>query len=120
MWEYHQRSGALARSGVIIGHGHSGHGSGLNAPDHEAEPGIGPIPRGRWRIAAFTDDHPHLGPFVAALSPVGHAAHGRSEFFMHGDNKSGNRSASHGCIVANRALRDAIAASGDTDLMVLA
>jgi hypothetical protein len=120
MWTYHQRTGALARSGETLGHGYSGHGPGLDNPDRENDSGIGPIPRGRWRIGSFGDGHPHLGPFVAPLAPLGHDAHGRCAFFIHGDNALGDRSASHGCIVLIRPLREAIARSGDHDLEVLA
>ncbi len=119
MWQYHQRTGALLRDGVSCGTGYSGHGAGLNNPQRESEHGAGPIPRGRWRIGAFGDGHRDLGPLVASLTPVDHDAHGRSAFFIHGDNAASNHSASHGCIVLARSLRRLIADSADHDLWVV-
>jgi hypothetical protein len=118
-WQYHQKSGSLFHDGKLVVCGYSGHGRGLNNPALEADTGIGPIPRGMWSIGPF-NDHPHLGPFVAALTPKGHDAHGRSAFFIHGDNASGDHSASRGCIVLPRFAREAIARSGDSALEVVA
>jgi hypothetical protein len=57
---------------------------------------------------------------VAVLSPVGHDAHGRSSFLIHGDNSLGNHTASHGCIILSRMVREKMRASGDMDLEVVA
>lgn len=78
---------------------YSGHDLGLNNPDLEHEQGIGPIPCGMWKIIRWDNHHGDKGPCVAILEPVGHNACGRSGFLIHGDNKEGNHSASHGCII---------------------
>jgi hypothetical protein len=45
---------------------------------------------------------------------------GRDGFLIHGDNKLGNRSASHGCIILDRVTRQKIADSKDRHLIVVA
>ena len=97
---------------------YSGHDQGLDNPRLEQVQGIGPIPRGLYRIGEFYD-HPHLGPIVAQLHPVGHNAYGRTGFFIHGDNSHGDQSASHGCIIANRLARIAVRDSKITSLMAI-
>lgn len=117
MWTYTQMRGTLSHNGVIEGTGYSGNGAGLNNPDMETDADVGSCPRGGWLIGKW-QDHPHLGPCVAPLSPVGHDACGRTEIFIHGDNALGNHSASHGCIILNRDLRHAMRDSGDVELLV--
>ena len=101
----------------MIGSGYSGCGEGLNNPAMESDPGIGPIPRGNWTIGTVYDD-PHLGPCVMHLDPVGDPPYGRTLFRMHGDNASMDHTASHGCIIMARSIREAVSASSDTDLVV--
>ena len=52
------------------------------------------------------------------LEPRGHNAHGRDGFLIHGDNPALNGSASEGCIILGKPLRELIAASTDKDLNV--
>jgi Protein of unknown function (DUF2778) len=121
MWVYSQASGHLfAADGLIFARGYAGHGEGLNNPAKEAEHAIGPLPRGRYTIAAArTSDR--LGPVVMNLDPdPANEMFGRSLFRIHGDNAAMNRSASDGCIVLARGFRDEIAASDDRDLLVVA
>ena len=118
MWTYAQRTGALARDARFEGTGYSGAGRARNDPDMQALAGMGPIPRGLYRIGAAYD-HPRLGPCVMKLEPSPDTeTFGRTDFRIHGDNR--NHDASHGCIVVGPALRRRIAASGDTDLTVTA
>ncbi len=119
MWIYHQSTGELYLDSSFEGTGYSGHGAGLNDPTQEAVPDVGPIPAGAWTIGTF-GDNPPLGPVSARLSPNGFDPHGRSGFFMHGDNSRMNHTGSDGCIVMGRAIRQAVADSGDTDLTVVA
>jgi hypothetical protein len=116
-WNYSQSKGELDHDGAAVGVGYSGHGDGMNNPDDEAIPNVGPIPAGDWSIGA-AEDMPHLGPVAMPLTPQGHNAHGRFGFFIHGDNPAMNRTASDGCIILSRPIREQIAASGDTDLNV--
>jgi hypothetical protein len=115
-WTYARRArqgnGELLRDGAVMGIGYSGHGEGLNNPAADAETGVGPVPAGRYAIGPFFD-HPHLGPCVARLVPLaGTDTHGRSGFFIHGDNAAANHTASDGCIILARPLREMIRASG--------
>lgn len=118
MLTYDQKSGHIGIRNTFIGTGYSGFGEGLDNPAMEAVSNVGPIPRGHWRIARWDDHHGEKGPQVAVLEPVGHDAHGRSAFLIHGDNSALNHTASHGCIIAGRAIRDALRSSGETELTV--
>lgn len=53
------------------------------------------------------------------LDPVGHAAHGRTLFRIHGDSRLSPGTASEGCIILPRHVRAQISASGDIDLVVV-
>lgn len=119
MIQYQQLSGGIWLGSKYLGAGYSGNGIGLNQPSHEADANVGPIPAGFWKIERWDDHHGDKGPIVAVLSPVGHNAHGRSAFLIHGDNSLGNHSASHGCIIANRDIRQRLRDSGDTELEVI-
>lgn len=118
MWTYHQSTGALHRDdGQLVMVGYSGHAEGLNNPDLEHVRNVGPIPRGDWTIGkAF--HHPSKGPVCMRLTPAGDI-HGRDGFLCHGDNNKGDRSASNGCIIMPRAVRNAIDKSPDKHLRVV-
>jgi hypothetical protein len=118
-WAYSQTTGAISHDGIALGHGYSGFASGKNNPKAECLQAVGPIPRGKLKITRWDDQHGDKGPQVAVLAPVGHDAHGRSAFLIHGDSKSAPGTASHGCIILSRDLRDQIRNSGDTDLEVI-
>ena len=120
MWSYSQTRGILARDGKLFGTGYSGFGTGLNDPGSEAVPDVGPIPRGKWKIVRWDETHADKGPIVGVLEPVGHDAHGRSGFLIHGDNQDMDHTASHGCIILSRVLREDMRRSGDEDLEVTA
>lgn len=115
-WRWDQSAGELSRNGRVVAKGYSGKGSAKNDPDMEHVRATGPIPKGRWKIGA-----PHrsakTGPYAMNLTPVGHDALGRSAFQIHGDNSTGT--ASSGCIILSRNVREQIWQSGDTDLEVV-
>lgn len=119
MWTYAQSTGQIAQDGHVVGVGYSGFGDGLDNPDLETMVDEGPIPRGQWRIVRWDDHHAEKGPIVAVLEPVDHDAHGRTEFLIHGDNQDANHTASHGCIIAARSIRESWRLSGDMDLEVV-
>lgn len=107
-WTYNQKTGALAGpDGRIVATGYSGFGPGKNNPAQEAVKSVGPIPRGLWAIGE-PHDSDAVGPFALPLTPVGHDAHGRSAFLMHGDSKSRPGEASHGCIIMPPFARQAV------------
>lgn len=121
-WTYHQKTGHLrAPNGSLAGSGYSGHGAGLNNPEMQDDRGIGPIPVGLYSIGPARRPVDHLGPLAMPLAPdPDNEMHGRSAFFIHGDNASGNHSASDGCIILNHSIRQMIDISTDGDLEVVA
>lgn len=125
MWRYIQKTGELLRvadngSTTSVGRGYSGRGQGLNNPAMQDVGGIGPIPVGRWRIGAPYVS-PNVGPFTMALTPVERKqTFGRGDFRIHGDNFHRDQSASRGCIVLSRELRERIHESCDNELEVVA
>lgn len=117
-WIFHQGSGDFYHNAEYEGLGYSGCGEGRNNPDAQKMHGVGPTPRGLWRIGdAYS--HPQLGPICMNLTPkAGTETFGRDLFRIHGDNKT--HDASHGCIILGPSIRQAIASSGDHDLEVVA
>lgn len=113
MWIWDQSAGVLSRGGAAVGRGYAGTGRGKNNPSMQDARGVGPIPRGRWRMTAVKDS-PNTGPFTIVLEPEpGTDARGRSAFRVHGDSVANPGTASHGCIILPRALRQAMWRSGD-------
>lgn len=122
MWIYQQSTGELTNpSGDVVGTGYSGNGTDLNSPAGQSNIGHGPIPQGYWTIGRF-ETYPHLGEMAAPLIPqAGNDMDGREGgFFVHGDNKLGNQTASDGCVVLSRGLRQQMSASLDRTLLVIA
>jgi hypothetical protein len=120
MWTYDSANGNLSQDGSFVVAGYSGIGDGLNNPAEEMDADIGPIPRGDYTIDPFFDDPGGKGPIVAHLIPAPETAtFNRSGFMIHGDNAAMNHTASHGCIILDREIRQRIAASGDTALEVV-
>jgi hypothetical protein len=119
-WKYSQATGELrSPAGSCVGVGYSGHGAGVNNPTFENVAMVGPIPRGLWGIDSFFDDAHGKGPVVAHLTPApGTETFGRSGFMLHGDNAAMDRTASEGCIVLPRSLREMVMSSGDRALVV--
>lgn len=117
MWRYEQKTGRLWR---LVAEGYSGHDEGKNQPDLDSVRNVGPIPRGRWLITEKFD-HPHKGPWCLRLQPVpGTDTHGRSGFLVHGDSISAPGTASEGCIIVSRGVRQRIWESDDHELEVVA
>lgn len=117
-WSYSQSSGALSHDDVFVGTGYSGKGEGLDNPDLQNVPDVRPIPEGTYTIGpAFT--HPGKGPVVMALEPdPSNQMFGRSGFLIHGDNFKMNHTASDGCIILSRPIREQIDGSDDRVLIV--
>ena len=119
MWTWDQSAGLLSRAGKSW-RGYSGAGRGKNNPAMQAAVGVGPIPQGLWTVIARRDS-PSTGPCTLVLVPdSNNETFGRSEFRIHGDSIAHPGTASHGCIILPRAVRDAIWASGDRRLEVIA
>jgi hypothetical protein len=124
---YDQRTGAIHWDDtatppcdfVLKGYGFSGKkGVWRNNPERQHEKYKGPIPAGRYRIGnsrACKSDGTPLDNFPLIPDPSNNM-YGRSGFLIHGGNPEGDPSA--GCIIASKAIRDAIERSGDRDLVV--
>jgi hypothetical protein len=115
-WRYEQSTGRLWH---LVGTGYSGRDEAKNQPDLESVRNRGPIPRGKWRIAGRYDS-PRRGPLCLQLEPGdGTDTLGRSAFLIHGDSIKAPGTASEGCIIMPRAVRQAVWDSGDRDLEVV-
>lgn len=87
---------------------YAGKGMWINDPASTDEVSRGPLPAGAYRLHKPVR-HPRLGPLSFRLEAIpGVEMFGRSGFFIHGDNARGDRSASSGCIIANKAAREVI------------
>jgi len=119
-WTYRQDTGELAHDGRSVAHGYSGNNAGLNNPAAEDQHNVGPIPRGAWHIQALTVGQTPHGPFVLHLVPLPSTdTYGRSGFLIHGDSALHPGTASEGCIIMPRLVREAVWASGDRELTVI-
>lgn len=123
-WEYSQSTRRLTHvdgSGRVTnaGTGYSGNGEGLNNPAMQHVLNVGPIPQGTYDIGQQRDS-PNTGRGILPLTPqAGTDTYGRDSFQIHGDNSQGNQSASRGCMIFNRNVRDQISNSGDNVLRVV-
>ena len=118
---YDVLSGKL--TGLVTGKGYSGHDTAtlptLNNPIFERVQGVGPIPQGLYKLSTWEDYHPKLGEVVVELVPEPTTnTYGRSGFFIHGDNQQMDYTASDGCIILSKNLREALRQSGETELTV--
>lgn len=119
MWRYNQRTGQLFHDADFVANGYAGHGPGKNNPALQAYHNVGPIPVGRWTITGMIIMTSRLGPFVLVLGPAKDTeTFGRTGFRIHGDSRTAPGTASEGCIILPRAVREEIWASGDRDLDV--
>lgn len=124
-WRWDQSAGELTQDGKFIGKGYSGRGRGLNNPALQGERALGPVPRGKWRLVSVADS-PNTGRFTITLHAIDatpdndtHDATGRGAFRIHGDNARGDQSASRGCIILPRVLRERMWNSKDHILEVV-
>ncbi len=118
-WHYQQTTGKMMdEHGYVWGIGYSGAGEGKNQPEFQQVHDVGPIPQGGYVIGA-PHDSPEHGPYVLPLIPhAGTELYGRSAFLIHGDSVHVPGTASHGCIIMSRDVRNEIWRSGDHSLVV--
>lgn len=118
-WRWDQSSGELSRDGKFISKGYSGAGRGKNNPSMQAAVGVGPIPRGKWKITERYNSA-NVGRYALKLVPApGTDALGRSAFRIHGDSIRNPGTASHGCIILPLPIRTRIWEHSDHDLEVV-
>ena len=125
MWTYKQSTGDLFFNGKYIATGYSGREWAKNNPDAEVAKAMGPIPRGKWRITEKYDSA-RVGPYALVLHAIDatpendtHDLTGRGAFRIHGDSVRLPGTASHGCIILARLVRQQIWQSNDHILEVV-
>jgi hypothetical protein len=119
MWIFEQKTGHLLHEGEYIATGYSGHGDGRCCPEKQSVPQVGPIPVGHYEISGQYQ-HPAKGPVVMRLTPAPeNKMFGRSGFLIHGDSIAKPGTASEGCIILGRPIREKIAKSPDKELLVV-
>lgn len=125
-WIWDQSAATLTRDGKLISRGYSGKGRGKNNPALESVVGVGPIPVGHWKIGPPYNSE-RVGPYALKLDAVDakpaddiDQRTGRGAFRIHGDSVRAPGSASNGCIILPRVIRELIWKSGDRDLIVVA
>ncbi|WP_144818170.1 tlde1 domain-containing protein [Enterobacter sp. DE0047] len=104
-WTYKQSTGELFRNGKLIAKGYSGMLTNKNNPDREQVKGMGPIPRGRWRIGSTGNSK---GPLTITLIHFSGNSYDRDmhSFRIHGDKRHGMPGfASEGCIIIDPVTR---------------
>lgn len=117
-WIYSQGTGKLySPDGIHVATGYSGKGRGKNNCAMQDMPNVGPIPQGIYTIGQAYNSA-KVGPFALPLKPdPSNEMHGRSAFLIHGDNKTGT--ASEGCIILPRMMRDTLNYSNIRKLEVI-
>lgn len=91
---------------------YAGYGDDRNNPKSQNLKNRGPIPQGWWDIGRGYP-HPELGNPTFNLDPqAGTDSFTRDAFRIHADNARGDRSASKGCIVCNRSVREQVQRMG--------
>lgn len=118
MWKYEQATGLLFHNETKVGKGYSGAVGHVNDPASQEIPTKGPCPKGVYDI-----DPPHTsartGPYVMNLIPrPENKMFGRYAFQIHGDSVSKPGTASNGCLIFARNIREQIWNSGDHVLTV--
>ena len=117
-WVYSQGTGKLMHpDGRGFATGYSGAGNGKNNCALQHVKNVGPIPQGLWHIGSVYDSK-KVGPFAIRLEPDATThTFGRSAFLINGDNST--HTASEGCIILSRRVRNAIIDSGVKLLQVI-
>lgn len=120
MWKYEQSTGKMYKpDGKLAATGYAGKGEHKNKPASQQIVGMGPLPVGAYTISAPRTST-KTGPYAMDLVPnPENAMFGRSAFQIHGDSIKQPGTASSGCIILPRNIREAIWASGDRNLIVV-
>lgn len=124
-WIYEQGTGRfLHRDGAstrLVATGYAGAPACLNDPSKDHIRQCGPLPKGSYRLRVL--EHPRFAaPAIFCEPEKGNQMFGRSGFYIHGDNRHGNRTASTGCIILSRLVRSQVADAikrGDVCLVVV-
>lgn len=119
-WTYEVTTGRMYKDdGSLVGVGYSGAPGFKNNASMQQVPDKGPLPSGTYTINSPVDTQTH-GPFVMWLTPdPGNNMFGRSAFGIHGDSVVSPGSASEGCVIMSKDVRQQIWDSGDHTLNVV-
>ena len=119
-WIYEQLTGRLFDAdGNLVGVGYSGAGQWKNRPSAQNVKDRGPIPAGSYIVHDPVDTHTH-GPYALPLSPhLDNKMFDRAGFLIHGDSMVDPGSASEGCVIQARDVREKIGKSTDRELIVV-
>ncbi|MCA1923163.1 tlde1 domain-containing protein [Buttiauxella noackiae] len=111
-WKYEQSTGRLYNGSELVETGYSGSLTNKNNPDRQQVKGMGPLPRGTYRIAGHSTSK---GPVTIILEQTSGDSFGRSAFRIHGErvNKPAGF-ASEGCIIMSQATRRRVLREGGT------
>jgi hypothetical protein len=122
LFTYKQSTGELTAANGVISKGYSGaQGIGFDNPSEQFVKDLGPIPQGFYTIEGPPFNTTEHGPYVMRLTPdARNDMEGRSGFLMHGDSVLKPGTASEGCIIMAHSVREAVWASGDRRLQVIA
>lgn len=108
---YEQSTGTIAiRNGDFetpLASGYAGRHDHLNDPQSDHLHSLGPLPKGEYEMEVKRHDR-FASPAIR-LTPVKGEMHGRSGFWIHGDNARGDRTASSGCPIFPKPVRELIA-----------
>ena len=126
MWTFEIVNGKMHEpSDAVVDIGYAGgnqgkNPEGVNNPADEGLKDIGPLPEGLYTFGEPIE-HSKLGAFAIPLIPdPGNDMHCRGDFYCHGDTAALDHSASEGCIIMSRPTREAMWASADHTLQVVA
>lgn len=126
MWKFKQSTGEMFDpAGKLVARGYAGgncgkNPEGVNNPEMQEVHSCGPLPQGIYTFGEVVLKS-HLGPFAIPLIPdADNEMFGRSGFYCHGDTTQLNQSASEGCIILPRNIREQLWASQDHRLEVVA
>lgn len=122
MWTFNRLHGELVDpAGEVKSTSvYSGVPEDKNNPDFESVQNRGPIPAGLWTVVNLIPGETKHGPYVLTLLPqAGTKTFGRSGFLIHGDNVKEPGTASEGCIIVPRWLRELVWESLDRVIRVV-
>ncbi|MGG5215481.1 tlde1 domain-containing protein [Rahnella variigena] len=111
-WKYEQSTGRLYNGSELVETGYSGSLTNKNNPDRQQVKGLGPLPRGTYRIAGHSTSK---GPMTIILEQTSGDSFGRSLFRIHGERVDMPAGfASTGCIIMSRSTRRRVLREGGT------
>ena len=107
LWAVDDTSSVQTCQGTLLGTAYAGNGDGINNPLATDEVMHGPLPVGLYTIGTPINKPMSVGVYALPLTPnPSNCMFGRSQFYIHGDNAQANHTASDGCIVAERTIRE--------------